>query len=493
MVGRPFEDAVQTYRRECAGNHWGSTVPEWGIPSLFLAVADSALFATATSDPYPLNFRPLIRRHVPIVGRRFVFERLETRLKREIGGVFLLTAEPGLAKTAFAAQWVQEHPGTAHYFFSNREGRTDPTQCLRSIYAALLGRYGVLRTEADNALPMDLRERFNKFLADTVAPRCANEGEHEVIVIDALDEAAETSEGKVLDLLPRELPPRVHLLLTARPTKKALALGRESGVEHLHIAGTGADNLNDATTYAMREFRGRIAADPATFSAATRSLAEQVGGNFLVLHQFLSSGSLAGATTLAKVMARAERLTPCMEDLYGEFLDRVLARTGHGLAEREVLEEVLGALATAAAPVTRAQVCAAFNLRPALWNWAIELLDQFLVVGMVRDLPGDATAYALYHETFQEFLRTRYESDLPRLEGCWANHCERWHDLQGYARLYAKRHLPRYLHATGRRDELGVALRDYGYSATGFAVGSGALNLAAPGERGARRPSRSGS
>ena len=425
MVGRAFEACLQEYRRGCLRAELDPGIPDWGVPVLYLGVEDSALFRPSQSDPYPVNFRPLIRDYVPIVGRGFLFERIAHWRERGPGGVFLLTAAPGLGKTAFAAQWAADHPEGAHYFFVHREGRSDPDDCLRSLYIALLGRYQVADDRTDPAAQLPaarLRERLRALLADTVGPICAARDLDEVILIDALDESRPAREDHIelAELLPRALPPRVYLLLTARPGPQAERLARRPDVEHLHLEGRDPQNLADVAQYAEHRLAARLPGiEPAALRDAARRIAERTGGNFLVLRYLFSPQSLGGAATLEAIEAAAQRVGDQVADIYRDFYERVVQTEGR--QDRKLLNRVLGALATAAAPVTEQQVCAAFGVDAGDWEWALERLAQFLSQGAVREAPAGVHTYGIYHETFQEFLLERLAPDLPGLHARWAD------------------------------------------------------------------------
>ena len=89
-------------------------------------------------DLYPTNFRPLIGEHVPIVGRKFLKDAISVYRHSGNGGVILLTAQPGLGKTAFVSQLVEDDPTAVHYFY-RANGQNDPDECVKSIYQGLLG------------------------------------------------------------------------------------------------------------------------------------------------------------------------------------------------------------------------------------------------------------------------------------------------------------------------------------------------------------------
>ncbi|NCA70655.1 MAG: CHAT domain-containing protein [Sphingobacteriia bacterium] len=469
MIGRTFEVALNEYRCGCVANQGSAEDPDWGIPVLTARVADTALFRPTVSDPYPISFRPLIREYVPIVGRGFLFERIaqwcEGRRAADRGGVFLLTAEPGLGKTAFAAQWVQEHPEAVHYFFVQREGRSDPDEGLRSLYGALLGRFQQIDPEQATLTPVRVREQLRALLDRVVGPRCVANDHDEILLIDALDESALASDGHdIVALLPSVLPPRVHLLLTSRPGPLVERLARRGDVEHLHLAGDSPENLEDAARYAERRLSGRVRdLGPGEARAAAEQLAARTGGNFLVLRYLLHGRTLGAEPTLAAIEAAAADLGPGITGIYADFYARVVNARGVTRDDRRVINRLLGALVSAAAPVTRAQLCEVVGLETADVDWGLERVAQFLSGGRLREAPGGVDTVGLYHETFREFLLERLAPDLPGLHARWATWARGWPRLQGYARRYALRWLPEHQRRAGEGEALAETLLDYAY------------------------------
>jgi WD40 repeat protein len=157
-----------------------------------------------------------------------------------------------------------------------------------------------------------------------------------------------------------------------------------------------------------------------------------------------------------------------VEKEYEKFFERVAGRVADSREERRLFYRVLGAFASARAPVTAEQIMAAFDLDRADWDWAFGQISQFLERGGVRQEERGAQTYRLYHETFREYLRSRLAGDLPGCHRRWADHAGGWRNLRGYARLYALRHLPAHLIAASEGpepawDRLCDVLTDFAY------------------------------
>lgn len=446
-MARSIEDGVRSFRTDSVRAHpFGCGVPDWGIPVVYMGVRQSALFRAVRVDVYPLNFGELIRQHVPIVGREFLRKRIADFTRGNDRGIFLLTAPPGLGKTAFLAQWVADNPDSVHFFFRATAGITDPDECLKSIYHGLLAKYGTIEQNPTND-PIELRTRLRQWLFPEVSQACQRRNAREIMVIDALDEAGRSHDGmSVVEMLPIDLPPRVYFLLATRQGPVADALLRRPGVTHFYLEPLAYENREDAAGLCMVQLVGRVGQVPLDrFHRVCERLAERAQGNFLVLRHFLSKEILGQHVEIEGLERAAEDLTGAVEQIYELFLERVTRRLEDDPDRLELLYKTLGAFATARAPVTPEQVCAAFGLTLGQWHWSFALVSQFLERGGLRQEEQGALTYRLYHETFREFLLRKLGSELGHFHRRWAEYSLRWRELSGYSRVYALRHLVTHL------------------------------------------------
>jgi hypothetical protein len=451
-VAIPVEEAVRAHR-EAVRAGFGYGAPHWGVPAVFLGVRQSLLFRSERVDAYPLNFGEIIREHVPIVGRDFLRDAIARFQRERPGGIFLLTAPPGMGKTAFLAQWAEDAQ-PAHFFYRATVGMTDPDECVKSLYRVLRGRLGDVGPEP-NCGDVELRRRLEA-LFDQVSARCERLGTREVVLIDALDEAGPaTSDRKsAAEVLPARVPAHVYFLITSRPGPAARKLAQRPQVVPFDLDPASDANHQDAVLFCLRTLEGRVSnAEGDALRGVAERLARRAEGNFLVLKLFLSKESLGERLDVARLEQAAEGLSGAVEREYEKFFDRVADRLGDDHKSRELFYRALGAFASARAPVTAEQVMAAFGLNRADWDWAFGLVGQFLERGGVRQEERGAQTYRLYHETFREFLRSRLAGDLPGCHRRWADHAAGWRNLRGYARLYALRHLPAHLIAAAEGPE----------------------------------------
>src|SRR5262249_54351692 len=188
VLACPVEEGVRTFRADSVkASPFGCSVPDWGIPVTFLGVRDSRLFKSERVDAYPINFSEILRQHDPTLGRDFLKKEFAAFQRKRESAIFLLTAPPGLGKTAFVAQWANDDCDLVHFFYRVTAGVTDPDECVKSLYHGLLARHGDL-DENPTHDPTELRRRLEIRL-DKISARCTRSGRKEVLLLDALDEA----------------------------------------------------------------------------------------------------------------------------------------------------------------------------------------------------------------------------------------------------------------------------------------------------------------
>jgi hypothetical protein len=364
--------------------------------------------------------------------------------------VFLLTAPPGIGKTAFLAQLCEDDPSAVHFFYRAAAGMSDPDEWVKSVYQGLLGRHRI-REENPTNDRIELRTRLKQWLLPEVSKSCASSGRRELILLDALDESGMTAQDhkNALDMLPERFPPQVYLVVTSRPGPLAdLCAGRKDA-SVLVLDPSSADNLHDAAGFCVRELRDRMEVDEQTLERLGAMLASRSEGNFLVLKLFLARDTLKGRPTVTVIERESSELSGDVEREYERFFSRMVQGVEDDPDKLARLDDILGAFVTARAPASREQVCAVLGLKPAYWDWALGRVRQFLASGGLRQEERGAMTYRIYHETFREFLKKRLKSELPGYHSRWAEHALGWRALTGYARLYALRHVVSHLIESG--------------------------------------------
>ncbi len=100
-LGQTVDGAVAQFRRELAAEHaLGSGTPDLGVPVLYAPEGELRLFEPTVNDPYPIDFGELFASYQFFVGRKELQERIlgyvENLRSQRRGGLYLITAEPGL-------------------------------------------------------------------------------------------------------------------------------------------------------------------------------------------------------------------------------------------------------------------------------------------------------------------------------------------------------------------------------------------------------------
>ena len=145
------------------------------------------------------------------VGRTYVFDQIESFIAENRSGYFRLTADPGEGKTAIMAEYVRRTGCVAHFNVLS-ETYNNTAQFTQHVATQLVAR----RLIADAESPADGGVGVADLLIEARA--ALSPPERLVLVVDALDEADRRDlppTANVL-LLPRTLPPGVHVLVSSR-------------------------------------------------------------------------------------------------------------------------------------------------------------------------------------------------------------------------------------------------------------------------------------
>jgi hypothetical protein len=179
-------------------------------------------------------------------GRKFVFNAINQFIKDHKSVYFTILGDAGMGKSAIAAKYIVDHPGTICFFNIRAEGRNRPDVFLRLIRQQLSQRFDIANVEND-----DLSTLLTK------ASQKLSDYEKLVIVIDALDEVDQDDHGNLLNL-PMYLPEKVYLILTRRPynsDNKRLTLSPDTKYQELDLREY-QDKSNDDVKACILEFLG---------------------------------------------------------------------------------------------------------------------------------------------------------------------------------------------------------------------------------------------
>lgn len=409
-------------------------------------------------------------------------EWIVTEIERWLAGpaaprTFLLTGDPGIGKTAFAAHLVRSRPewlAAWHFCSATRGGWIDPVAFARSLASQLsirrpsfkeaLLRHADVEIEAHltigtltggqavNVLIERLEvagveDAFNRLVRGPLQG-LEPPGSPLVLLIDGLDEAlAYGGPVSIADILARagDLPGFVRLVLTSRDERRVLRLW--DGVPHFRIHAEGERNLGDVRLYVERRLADLLGAEG---TALRDRVVSRSSGNFLYVSYLVET--LARQPELAEL----EDLPEGLDGIYRAFLShRDIGRDPVRWEVRYL--PVLGVLAVAREPLSEERVGQWTGCRPQEVAGALRDLWQYLSVE-----PGEEQRFRIYHRSFLDFLLDRSRSRDHWIDGAEWHGKIAGHYLGAGSRLdaYALQHLVSHLAGAGRHEALFALVDD---------------------------------
>jgi WD40 repeat protein len=426
-------------------------------PELMVRAYNAFRAKIVSVERYLRDFSMLLAQHSDIVGRRFVRDRIARFLEDRKMGVFLLTGEPGIGKTALLASLIDEEIGRIHFFYRHASGLRNPDDFVECVLNSLCNKYR-LEPELKATDPRQRRAQLENLLP-LVAARL-RPGDKEVIIVDALDEAGTASDGTTaVQALPQLLPEGIYLILSSRSDIPQLRLLDErSDIERFEIRAGSTENRDDAYVFVDQLLGVRCTTE------VRRSLADRTEWNFLTL-KLLCEALLHEEITLDgldKFFSSGGRLWNWYETYW--------ERLGVQFAQRPELlgrvNQILGAIAAAGSPVSAEQVCESLRLPLSDFQWSLRFIGQYFdtirasETGINREGAHEVVLYRLFHAGFREFVLTRLHSDMTPFHKRWAVLLREWDDFEGLEREEALRDLPGHLSKARMHDELVVLLTD---------------------------------
>lgn len=383
-----------------------------------------------------MDFSSYIAEHARhFTGRQWVFSEINRWLASAEGSRYLIiTGEPGIGKTAIAAQLTQLCDlAAAHFCIARQNDTIDPLNFVRSLSHQLMrfdgfaqaiteeqGTYisGQASSEQNsgsvigvyiNTLVVKASSpvvAFNRIVADPLRRFCAGRSIRQlVILIDALDEAVQLQGAEtILDLLANQqnLPPQVRFLLTTRPDDQVLRNFEKAQV--LLLNAEADENIRDLRTYIHQqvEMSQPLQKQLKTHGIDPQTLIDRAiiasQGNFLYL-AFL----LPAIATSNHPLQVTNTLPEGLDGIYRELLR---LRIGKNLSSwRTSYRPLLGVLATAQAPLTQDQLVQFTRLREQEVEDVLQDLQEFLDPAYARE-----EQYLLYHQSIADFLRVKKQA-----------------------------------------------------------------------------------
>ena len=358
----------------------------------------------------PTELKPFISSSLPIIptefqtviddktklfcGRQFVFNAINQFIKDHKNGYFTILGDAGMGKSAIAAKYIKDNPGTICFFNIRAEGRNRPDVFLRLICQQLTQRFDLQNGENDDL--STLLTKASQKLADD---------ENLVIVIDALDEVDQEDNGNLLNL-PVYLPEKVYFILTRRPYSsedKRLTFSPDTKYQELDLREYQDKSNDDVKTYIL-EFLGleKYKAGLENWINQQNDLskpkfvdtiAAKSENNFMYLRYVLEA--------IADGFYQDEKLEQLPAGLQGYYEShwRIMGMTKKPLPKDKI--KIIYVMCALKSAVSREMIVKysqedAFTVQEVLKDWT-----QFLQEEKTYQPPR----YRFYHESFRDFLQ----------------------------------------------------------------------------------------
>lgn len=426
------------------------------------------------------------------IGREWLFDEIDHWIKHEDQRFFILTGEPGVGKSAIAAQLIETRAANvvAHHFcIAGHNSTIRPETVLRSLAAQLgnaLPNYG--EALANTIKPTHLSVQVN-INVDTMSSGDitgviinhlhAGNAEEEldillraplvkltapptplIIVVDSLDEAV-TYQGEVnlVTLLSKvnDLPPWIRFIVTTRSERRVL-----SYFDNLKLYNLTAEsdvNSNDLRQYielrvGVKEIQIRLKEAEIASQNLVDRVVELAKGNFLYTKMLLNDIE-DGQQSLDDLAS----LPKSLDEIYHRFLRRFTFREWE-----ERYQLLLNILAVSLEPINELQMANFTGIKRSKVRQYLGVILQFL---NVKNEDREHKTYVLFHQTLRSYLL-----DETRNEDFWCSSKEGHQSITAYyltkhsdtwtsCDLYGLHHLPLHLAKAGQSDILSTLLSDF--------------------------------
>ena len=342
------------------------------------------------------------------VGREFVFDAIKRFIEDNPQGYFRVRGDPGIGKSALAAQLVK-YQGYLHHFNIRAMGINNADLFLRNICAQLIARYQLNRTILPPGAVQD-----GGFLITLLAEISQKLGPSEkvIIVVDALDETEDSilAPGANVLYLPVTLPRGVYFIVTTRKAAIRLHTSDEPHSSPLDIEHDSQGNIADIRKYveqalARSGIQAYITALNITEVVFVEHLVGKSEGNFMYLRYVLPEIEKGAYRNLM-----LDALPKGLQNYYEDHWRRMRGRDLEAWFEYKL--PVLLALAAAEYSVSIEMIMDFSRVQERRRVVSVlqeEEWGQFLHKEEVPFEGSTQKRYSLYHASFQEFLAKKDE------------------------------------------------------------------------------------
>jgi hypothetical protein len=326
------------------------------------------------------------------VGRKFVFDAIQSFLDHQPNGYFIIEGDPGIGKSAILAKYVEKTGCVAHFNIRSL-GVNRAEKFLESICTQLISRYNL----PYSILPADARKDgqfFAKLLDEIVSKQ--KSGTKLIIAVDALDEVDHSDHsGANILYLPISLPKGVYFLLTQRPL--TLPLTVTTPIHRFNLMQYQAESLADIKTY-IREALKRpqlnawVQNQGLSEENFITQLADKSENNFMYLRYILCDIEIGKYQNLT-----INQLPQGLQSYYEDHW-RQMGMMAKPLPRTKI--KIVYVLSELRETVSRDLIVDfvkedALTVQEVLEEW-----EQFLR----EEVIGGETRYGIYHQSFCDFL-----------------------------------------------------------------------------------------
>ena len=343
----------------------------------------------------PTEFTTVIADKTKIFcGRKFVFNAINQFIKDHKSGYFTIIGDAGMGKSAIAAKYIVDHPGTICFFNIRAEGRNRPDVFLKLIRQQLTQRFDINNVENDD-LPTLLTKASQKLSAS----------EKLVIVIDALDEVDQEDNGNLLNL-PMYLPEKVYIILTRRHYNledKRLTLSPDTKYQELDLRQYQDKSNDDVKTYileflSLEKYKVGLEKwinqqNDLSNPKFVDTIAAKSENNFMYLRYVLEA--------IAEGFYQDEKLEQLPAGLQGYYEShwRIMGMTNKPLPRDKI--KIIYVMCTFKSAVSREMIVKYSQEDNLTVQEVLKVWTQFLQEQKTYQPPR----YRFYHESFRDFLQ----------------------------------------------------------------------------------------
>ena len=339
------------------------------------------------------------------VGRQSLIESINRFIADNQRGYFVISAKPGMGKTALAAYLVQQN-NYIHHFNIRSEGINKPQDFLRNICVQIISRYDMndeypqLPPEASQNSNF-LLQLLNKISESKLKPNNKNL----VIIVDALDEVDNTEQSVSVNTLylPTTLPDNIYVIATMRQDSQTkLDVLCES--ENVTIDPYSKSNSSDILQYihlktdSSKKIQQFISLQKIDNDYFAHHMLEKSEGNFIYLHYVLSDIENGAYDSLG-----FNKIPKGLQQYYEQHWQIMRGKDTPSWFEYKI--PVLVALTVTKRPIS-VDLISKFSKIPQLARVydVLEEWKQFLYEEYVLTDDVQQKRYRLYHDDFHDFI-----------------------------------------------------------------------------------------